>query len=646
MPADATEPIEPTPLTALTGPTRADAPPAPRDRPDNVVVVLLDSLNRHHLGCYGGDEFETPEPRPVRPHAGHPVRPARDRIAAVHAGPPRHPLRRARLPVEAVGVRSSCGRSRSPAPCEQAGVTSMLVTDHPHLFETGGENYHTDFFGWEYLRGHEGDPWRTCPDPSWVGTPARPAVRAAGGGSGSSARAGRADGPGLRPGPHLVPGRGGLPRSARRWRRRPSGCAGRRPHHDRWLLFVDEFDPHEPFDTPEPWTGRYDDEPWEGDDLIWPPYADGAIVDGQLDDAEGRHIRANYGAKLSMIDHWFGRVLDALDEQDLWDSTAVVVCTDHGHYLGEERVGRDIWGKPAVPAVRAARSHAAAGPLARPSRRRHASTRSRRTSTCTRRCATCSACPPSIAPTASRSCRSSPATPTRCASGRSAASTATGCRSPTARTSTPAPRRATASRWPCGRTGGRRCRSTVSACPLLPKPDDRATLDLHAGLDGAGDAPAVPGRRHAPPVRQQRADRRRPPPLRPRRRPRRAGEPARRTGREGLGRPPARGAGLGRGPRRAAHAAWPWTEPTSANGPPSDAADCRRPRGRKVRTGDSWADGTRAVTDRPRRSLRRRRRRIGSERPRRRQPPRRRGLAGGGARGDADARWCGPLEPS
>ena len=27
----------------------------------------------------------------------------------------------------------------------RAGVTTMLVSDHPHLFETGGENYHTDF---------------------------------------------------------------------------------------------------------------------------------------------------------------------------------------------------------------------------------------------------------------------------------------------------------------------------------------------------------------------------------------------------------------------------------------------------------------------------------------------------------------------
>ena len=29
-------------------------------------------------------------------------------------------------------------------------------------------------------------------------------------------------------------------------------------YHDRFLLFIDEFDPHEPFDTPEPWANRYD----------------------------------------------------------------------------------------------------------------------------------------------------------------------------------------------------------------------------------------------------------------------------------------------------------------------------------------------------------------------------------------------------
>ena len=50
---------------------------------------------------------------------------------------------------------------------------------------------------------------------------------------------------------------------------------------------------------------------------------------------EGRHLRAQYGAKLSMIDHWLGRILDVVDRHDAWDTTAFVLCTDHGHYLGE-----------------------------------------------------------------------------------------------------------------------------------------------------------------------------------------------------------------------------------------------------------------------------------------------------------------------
>ena len=41
--------------------------------------------------------------------------------------------------------------------------------------------------------------------------------------------------------------------------------------------------------------------------------------------------------------HWFGRILAIFDEQDLWKDTALIVCTDHGHYLGEQREGKDIW---------------------------------------------------------------------------------------------------------------------------------------------------------------------------------------------------------------------------------------------------------------------------------------------------------------
>ena len=62
-----------------------------------------------------------------------------------------------------------------------------------------------------------------------------------------------------------------------------------------------------------------------------------------------------------MIDHWVGRgVRRARASAGCGSSTAVIVCTDHGHYLGE----KDIWGKPRRHAVRATRPHAVAGALA------------------------------------------------------------------------------------------------------------------------------------------------------------------------------------------------------------------------------------------------------------------------------------------
>ncbi len=313
--------------------------------PTNVCVVLLDSLNRHMVGAYGGEEF--PTPNLDRFAANHATRFTRHVTGSLPCMPARHDI--------LVGALDFLWKPWGSIELwEQPitrvlhaqGVTTALVTDHPHLFETGGENYHTDFAGWEYVRGHEGDPWRTHVDPSWIGAPTLPA----------------------RPGGWFFEqtfGFDGIDRAYDRSRtffRAEEDFPGPRtmtaaarflreaaPHHDAWFLFVDEFDPHEPFDTPEPWVGRFDDEPWEGELLIWPPYADGAIVAGQLTEREGRHVRANYGSKLAMIDHWFGRILDAFDDGDLWQDTALILCTDHGHYLGEERVGRDLWGKPGVP---------------------------------------------------------------------------------------------------------------------------------------------------------------------------------------------------------------------------------------------------------------------------------------------------------
>ena len=293
----------------------------------NAVVLLLDSLNRHMLGAYGGAEFATPN---LDSFARRAVRFDRHFSGSLPCMPARHDILCGALdflwrPWGSVEIWE-CAITRV---LRQAGVTTMLVSDHPHLFETGGENYHTEFDAWDYLRGHESDPWRTRPDPSWLGAPSF--------GRGwmpyDDSRGwfrGEADFPGPR-----------TMAAAARWLDENAG------HHERFLLFVDEFDPHEPFDTPEPYASLYDAD-WEGPHLIWPPYGRDQVRDGRISPRQARQIRACYGAKLTMIDRWVGEVFAALERNRLWDDTVVVVCTDHGHYLGE----KDVWGKPAVPIQR------------------------------------------------------------------------------------------------------------------------------------------------------------------------------------------------------------------------------------------------------------------------------------------------------
>ena len=145
---------------------------APRD----VVVVLLDSLNRHMIGAYGGTEFDTPN---LDRLAARSVRFTNHHTGSLPCMPARHDLLVGALdfPWRPWGSIEVWEDAITTLLRQQPGVSTMLASDHPHLFETGGENYHVDFGTWEYLRGHEDDPWRSRPDPSWVGAPALPARR-------------------------------------------------------------------------------------------------------------------------------------------------------------------------------------------------------------------------------------------------------------------------------------------------------------------------------------------------------------------------------------------------------------------------------------------------------------------------------------
>lgn len=284
-------------------PTRDDHPSVgfgAVDAPRDIVVVLLDSLNRHLLGAYGGAEFATPN---LDRLAARSVRFTNHHAGSLPCMPARHDLLVGALdfPWKPWGSIEIWEDAVTRLLRRDGGVSTMLVSDHPHLFEAGGENYHHDFGSWDYVRGHEDDPWRNRPDPSWIGAPAMPTRTGAFPHGYDTSRTWFRHETDY-PGPRTMT-------AAARWLDQELS-ADRRPT-ERALLMVDEFDPHEPFDVPEPWASRYDPD-WDGPRLIWPPYARNDTESG-LTEREGRHLRSQYGAKLTMIDHWLGRIIDVVD---------------------------------------------------------------------------------------------------------------------------------------------------------------------------------------------------------------------------------------------------------------------------------------------------------------------------------------------
>ncbi|MDW6057576.1 sulfatase-like hydrolase/transferase [Streptomyces sp. FXJ1.4098] len=102
---------------------------------------------------------------------------------------------------------------------------------------------------------------------------------------------------------------------------------------------METFDPHEPFFSHKQYKDLYPHD-YNGPHFDWPDYRQVTETDEQV-----RHARLEYAALLSMCDRSLGRVLDLMDELDLWKDTLLIVNTDHGLLLGE----KNWWGKSVQP---------------------------------------------------------------------------------------------------------------------------------------------------------------------------------------------------------------------------------------------------------------------------------------------------------
>ena len=85
---------------------------------------------------------------------------------------------------------------------------------------------------------------------------------------------------------------------------------------------------------------RYDPD-YTGTPMLMPNYG----LASRYSPAELANLRAHYLAETELVDRHVGRVLEKIDDLELWDDTVVVFASDHGTSLGEHgrtsKINRD-----------------------------------------------------------------------------------------------------------------------------------------------------------------------------------------------------------------------------------------------------------------------------------------------------------------
>ena len=110
-----------------------------------------------------------------------------------------------------------------------------------------------------------------------------------------------------------------------------------------WLMSVNMFDPHPPFDPPQPYLDRFDVDAMPG------PLFRASDVETQAalrdvdfqtlcrhpDEFNAKQIQAAYYAMIELIDDNVGRMIDALERTGQRANTVIIFMSDHGESLGD-----------------------------------------------------------------------------------------------------------------------------------------------------------------------------------------------------------------------------------------------------------------------------------------------------------------------
>lgn len=97
------------------------------------------------------------------------------------------------------------------------------------------------------------------------------------------------------------------------------------------FLWIDSFDPHEPWNPPQRFD-TYTDPSYQGPRLIMPM---GGWADDWATKEEIKFIRALYAGEASFVDYCLGELFTSLRDLGYYEDSLIILSADHGHPLAD-----------------------------------------------------------------------------------------------------------------------------------------------------------------------------------------------------------------------------------------------------------------------------------------------------------------------
>jgi arylsulfatase A-like enzyme len=118
-------------------------------------------------------------------------------------------------------------------------------------------------------------------------------------------------------------------------------------YKDNFFLYIDTWDPHEPWNAPDYYTELY----WPGYDgeLIRPLY--GYWKDSPAyPEKRVKKAHSTYCGEVTMVDTWVGYLMRKVENLGLLENTVIILTSDHGYYFGEHGLfGKMVFAKDTDP---------------------------------------------------------------------------------------------------------------------------------------------------------------------------------------------------------------------------------------------------------------------------------------------------------